>query len=163
MRMTAEQMVWEALDHGRLDLRSACRLFDSLAPVEPADLLGLWKGRDLATGHPLDGWLQKAGWYGKAFHSCGHVDPVLFKNPFGKPFPLHPAPLALLWKLAFHSKGAARLCRMEWRGKVSAAMVYDELPIHDHFRKVNEDVVMGMMDWKGMERPYFFLLARVYP
>ncbi|WP_353047751.1 DUF4334 domain-containing protein [Planococcus sp. ISL-109] len=29
--------------------------------------------------------------------------------------------------------------------------------------KVNNDVVLGLMDWKGMLQPYFFLLARVYP
>ena len=37
---------------------SALALFDQLAPVAPAELLGDWRGQGLATGHPLDGLLE---------------------------------------------------------------------------------------------------------
>jgi len=49
---------------------------------------------------------------------------------------------------------------VEYRGKVSAAMVYDRQPIIDLFRKIDENTVLGMMDYKRMERPYFFRLSR---
>lgn len=157
--MESERCVWELLKRGSMSAGEACRLFDALEPVDPQAMFGTWKGYGLRTGHPLDGWLEKTGWYGKAFHSLEHVDPLLFKNPFGKPFPLQPC---LIGNLPFSSKGAARLRKMEYRGKISAVMIYDQLPVHDHFRKVNDDVLLGMMDWKGMEQPYFFLLARLY-
>ncbi|KYG59819.1 DUF4334 domain-containing protein [Planococcus maritimus] len=160
--MKPDRSVWEIMEFGAADTGEACRLFDALEPVGPHELFGTWKGRELPSGHPLDGWLEKSGWYGKAFHSAEHVDPLLFHNPFGKPFPLHPFPPGLITNLLGGARGAARLRQMKWRGKTSAVMVYDQLPIQDHFRKVNEDVLLGMMDCKGMKQPYFFLLARVY-
>ena len=39
-------------------------------------------------------------------------------------------------------------------------MVYDNLPINDVFRKVDEDTVLGVMDLKGMKKPFFFVLRR---
>lgn len=161
--MEPEQWFWDVTERGKTNTDEACRLFDALEPVEPEVMFGTWKGRDFFTGHPLDGWLERSGWYGKAFYSTEHVDPLLFNTPFGKPFPLHPFPPGLIGNLLLGAKGSARLRKMEWRGKTSAVMIYDQLPIHDHFRKVNEDVLLGMMDWKGMVQPYFFLLARVYP
>ncbi|MBU9673264.1 DUF4334 domain-containing protein [Planococcus sp. CP5-4] len=160
--MKPEHWAWELMEHGAGNAGEVCRLFDALVPVDPHEMFGIWRGRELPSGHPLDGWLIKSGWYGKAFHSIEHVDPLLFNTPFGKPFPLHPFPPGLIANHLSGARGAARLRKMEWRGKVSAVMIYDQLPIHDHFRKVNDDVLLGMMDWKGMKRPYFFLLARVY-
>ena len=160
--MKPERRLWEILEQGRACVEEACSLFDALEPVEPQVMLGTWKGRELPTGHPLDGWLEKTGWYGKAFHNTEYVDPLLFRTPFGKPLALPPFPPGSAVNLLSGARGAARLRKMEWRGKTSAVMVYDHLPIHDHFRKVNDDVLLGMMDWKGMKRPYFFLLARVY-
>ncbi len=46
------------------------------------------------------------------------------------------------------------------RGKVSATMVYDNLPIHDVFRKMDADTVLGIMDLKGLKKPFFFVLRR---
>jgi hypothetical protein len=39
-------------------------------------------------------------------------------------------------------------------------MIYDHLPVHDAFRRVDERTVLGLMDEKGVERPYLFLLER---
>ena len=39
-------------------------------------------------------------------------------------------------------------------------MIYDRQPIVDHFRKVDSDRVLGLMEMRGMERPFFFLLTR---
>lgn len=56
----------------------------------------------------------------------------------------------------------ARLRQIEYRGKVSAAMVYDELAIIDIFRKLDENTVLGVMDFKGKlgKSSYFFMLER---
>ena len=54
----------------------------------------------------------------------------------------------------------ARLRMMEYRGKVSATMIYDYLPINDSFRKVDENMVLGIMDYKNSPQPFFFVLKR---
>ncbi|MGB7084128.1 MAG: DUF4334 domain-containing protein [Phormidesmis sp.] len=49
---------------------------------------------------------------------------------------------------------------MEHRGKVSATMSYDHLPINDVFRKIDENTVLGLMDCKALQQPFFFVLRR---
>ncbi|WP_244426707.1 DUF4334 domain-containing protein [Sinorhizobium sojae] len=40
-------------------------------------------------------------------------------------------------------------------------MVYDRKPITDHFRKIDRDRVLGVMQVEGNDRHYFFALGRV--
>ena len=58
------------------------------------------------------------------------------------------------------SKPRARLRTVEHRGVHTAAMVYDALPIIDVFRRVSDDVRLGLMDLRGLEGPFFFVLRR---
>jgi hypothetical protein len=46
------------------------------------------------------------------------------------------------------------------RGKVSATMIYDQLPINDVFRKLDDNTVIGVMDNKHEKEPLFFKLSR---
>lgn len=52
-----------------------------------------------------------------------------------------------------------------WRGKRFASvdhvdpMVYDRQPIIDHFRRIDERRILGLMDMRGVV-PYFFLLTK---
>ena len=43
-------------------------------------------------------------------------------------------------------------------------MVYDGQPVHDHFKKIDDDAVMGIMNGKGVStqdgRPVLLLLPR---
>jgi hypothetical protein len=48
----------------------------------------------------------------------------------------------------------------EYRGVVSATMSYDDLPVHDVFRAVDGDTVVGAMDLRGLEQPFLFFLRR---
>jgi hypothetical protein len=57
----------------------------------------------------------------------------------------------------------ARLRMLEHRGRLTAAMLYDQLPAHDLFRRVDADTVLGAMDWKGLASPLFFVLRRESP
>jgi hypothetical protein len=52
---------------------------------------------------------------------------------------------------------------VKFRGVVSAAMVYDKLPIIDSFRFVSENMVLGAMDSKydGDDGTYYFYLKRL--
>jgi hypothetical protein len=54
----------------------------------------------------------------------------------------------------------ARLRATSYRGVVTAAMVCDQLPVIDFFRKISDDVVIGAMDLRGTPVPYFFALQR---
>lgn len=160
----------------------ALALFDSLPAVAVDNMWGRWRGAGFATAHPLDGMLEASHWYGKQFVDADHVHPLLFGNPQDGLFSANPAllPLGLLRKplpalkkplagqLTFYSmkyllrtpKSCARVRMTEYRGKSSATMIYDQLPIHDVFRQLDANTLLGLMDLKGMPRPFFFVLHR---
>lgn len=164
-----------------MDAAAALAYFDRCATVDVAELSGRWRGRGLPTGSPLDGLLEAYGWYGKEFLDAETVHPLLFAGRSGRPRPLDPAllPVAVLRnhaalarcpvaRVAFGvvrpllttRKPRARLRAVEHRGVVTAAMVYDALPIVDVFRRISRDTVLGLMDLRGMPEPYFFVLRR---
>lgn len=159
--MSAEAEFREILEHGKTDTHTACRLFDAFEPVELESMIGVWIGREFHTGHPLDGVLKKLNWYGKAFHDAENVDPLLFTGLNGEVFAVDPVPVMDARRLIQAPGSKARMRMVEHRGVLSGAMIYDNLPIHDHFRRVKEGVLFGMMDWKGDQTPYFFVLEKV--
>jgi len=137
----------------------ALDFFDSLPAVRPQELSGRWQGRGLATGHPMDGLLETSGWYGKQFDGVDQVHPLLFKVA-GEIFPVEPQKVMPLDVTRRAVKHRARLRPVEHRGVVSAAIIYDGQPIIDHFRSIAQDTLLGLMDARGMEQPYFFVLIR---
>lgn len=150
-------------------LDDALALFDALEPVRCEDLTGRWRGRELATGHPMDGLLSATGWYGKRFDRVDAVHPLLYRTPAGEIVSVDPrrAPLSGdpahpgIEDPATHTdKPRARLRAIEYRGVVTAAMVYDHLPIIDAFRRVDDDTLLGAMDLRSVPAPYLFVLAR---
>ncbi|MFZ2510414.1 MAG: DUF4334 domain-containing protein [Gordonia sp. (in: high G+C Gram-positive bacteria)] len=162
-----------------LDAAEALSIFDALEPVDVAQMYGRWHGSEVPTCHPMDGLLDVSGWYGKEFADADHVHPLLFGTP-GDLYPVNPKliPLGSLNKLGDRvprwlppggqagfrllrtRRHRARLREISYREKVSAAMVYDGLPIIDHFRRIDDDTLLGAMDQRGADRPYFFLLQR---
>lgn len=158
----------------------ALAVWDALPAVATDEMLGRWAGRELPSGHPMDGLLEHSGWYGKQFDGPDEVHPLLFHDGQGGTFAVDPkrVPLGLVAKLPEGvvargrdvitgarpllrtRKPRARLRALEHRGVVTAAMIYDELPIIDLFRRVDETTVMGLMDLRGVEQPYFFVLTR---
>lgn len=166
----------EPLQSGKLTQEQALEIFDQL-PIAEADFMtGHWRGRELITGHPMEGLLEASGWYGKSFFDPENVHPLVFgsrqKKFSGKPRLLFRLsvlpvpkflirPLMLLIRPLIQTRSSkARLRMMTYRGKVSATMIYDDLPICDTFRKITDRQVMGLMDRKGMEKPYFFILEK---
>ncbi len=86
-------------------------------------------------------------WVGKTFHDRDHVDPIISMKP-GE------------GRVANPILGQARLRMVEFRGRSTATMIYDKHPICDHFRKIDDDLVMGVMDRKADPAPLFFYLRR---
>ena len=158
----------------------ALAFFDSLDITSLEFMQGHWRGEGLPTGHVMDGFLEKYRWYGKRFDGTENVDPLVFSTPTGKQFIVNPAtmPMALVSRypkiknwipaglfLVFRhfvttKKPKARLRMTEHRGVVTATMIYDALPICDVFRKVDDDTVLGFMDYRAFSKPFFFVLRR---
>ena len=78
---------WQA---GSIHRTDALARFDALLGVEPAAMIGRWRGAGLPTGHPFDGVLEALGWYGKSFESTERVHPLLFRTRAGDVVPLDP-------------------------------------------------------------------------
>jgi hypothetical protein len=66
----------------------------------------------------------------------------------------------LLMPLLTTSESRARLRMTEYRGKVSATMIYDQMPVYDIFRKLDDNTVLAVMDNKTIKDPFFFKLNR---
>lgn len=123
-----------------------------LAPATIEGMLGEWKGGEFQTGHNMNGQLEKAGWYGKTFKSARDVQPLVCLDADGNKF-----------SNVEMGKGEASLWLEEFRGEVTATMVYDGQPVHDHFKKIDDDAVMGIMNGKGVRdngKYYYFYLER---
>ena len=154
--------------------------FDSLDVVPLDQMWGTWEGWEINTNHRFNGLLGFTNWYGKQFVDSETVHPLLFSDSQGNLFKVGPSiysikiflnlpilknkifhPLLKNSMLLFKTESAqARLRMMEYRGKVSAAMIYDYLPINDSFRKIDRDTILGIMDFKIIPEPFFFILER---
>lgn len=171
----------EELIKKRITQEEAFSFYDTLDTVELSMMKGLWKGRELRTGHPMEGLLDACKWYGKRFEDIENVHPLVFltsKNKlfYGNPgllplkLPIEKLPnniisilFSILSPFIRTKKSKARLRMIEYRGKISASMPYDQLAIIDIFRKVDENTVVGIMDFKEnpSSKSYFFVLERV--
>ena len=161
----------------------ALALFDASPAAETEFMIGTWHGAELPTGHPLDGLLEASGWWGKQFVDGETVHPLLFAtgdvralwavNPI-----LAFTGLGVVTKIpALRHRNHAgvinsaspllrtrnpksRLRTTRYRGVDTATMIYDQLPINDVFRKLDDQRVIGAMDLRGSKKPYFFVLTR---
>ena len=132
-------------------------LWATLEPTTIEFMLGEWKGGEFATGHRANGFMKKLNWFGKTFHSAVDAKPLVCLDADGAKFSNTEA-----------MKGEASLWLEEFRGEVTASMVYDGAPVHDHFKKVDDDTVVGIMNGKGAldtssgsPRHLYFYLERV--
>jgi hypothetical protein len=156
--------------------------YRSLGPVRPPEMIGLWKGVGISSGHPLDGVLENLQWFGKRFQADMRADPLLFQWRPGRLVPVDPGifPVGLAirfasfgrtfvarnWfshlRKACRAKGTTASLRLQTiDGFETAAMIYDRQPIVDYFRRIDENQVAGMMIVKDDNRRFFFKLHRV--
>lgn len=130
------------------------KIWAALDTVAAVDILGEWKGDDFATGHRLHEKLFASRWYGKTFNSIADAKPLICRDEDGN-----------LYSDIKGGNGEASLWNIEFRGEVTATMVYDGAPIFDHFKKVDDTTLMGIMNGKSKlvldnDRHYYFLLER---
>lgn len=164
----------EAIAAGKVTQQEAHSIFDSLPTVDPREMLGTWKGSEFPTGHPADGGLTATGWFGKRFRDVETVDPLLFYTEDRTAiFAVDPLRMDVLAASGRQGKAAdfqeeletdkptARLRTVVFRDKATATMIYDQRPVNDHFRRVDQNTLLGAMDARGDDMNYFFVLRRV--
>lgn len=144
----------------RTDTLSDAELDAFWATLEPAKLdfmLGEWKGGEFHTGHRANGFMDRLNWFGKTFVSATDAKPLVCLDEHGAKFSNTEA-----------MNGEASLWLEEFRGEVTATMVYDGRPVHDHFKRIDDNAVMGIMNGKGAidrtsgaDRYLYFYLERV--
>ena len=161
----------------------ALEIFDSLPAVGVGEMYGRWAGSEAPTGNPLDGLLGAYGWHGKHFSTAEEVAPLIFGRG-GELFEVDPAVIPVGLALRFPRlvrhpavvaagrlglpllktrRPKARLRMVVYRGVPTATMIYDARPINDHFRRLDDDTLLGAMDLRGMPGPFFFRLRREVP
>jgi hypothetical protein len=169
------------LEAERISPARALEIFDRLDPVELDFLSGLWQGKEVYTGHPLNGLLTLCHWYGKEFIDAENVHPLLFTDRNNQIFKVAPYPVIVKISIKFlksyphllpaiqpwlltaiswlkTNKSQAKLRKIEHRGKITSAMFYNTLPIVDFFRKIDNQTILGLMDWRDLPEPFFFIL-----
>ncbi|MEU8782785.1 DUF4334 domain-containing protein [Streptomyces sp. NPDC048637] len=147
--MSIEQEALDAIaSGGPCDHAKLAELFDRLEPVDTALLIGTWQGGGFEHTSENAALLTKMRWYGKRFVDADHVEPLLCRDEDGTVF-------------SYEEMGLATLREVVYRGKQSTAMVYDQLPIIDHFRRLTDNVLLCVMDKKAAPTDFFFHLTRV--
>ncbi|OJJ96014.1 hypothetical protein ASPACDRAFT_81695 [Aspergillus aculeatus ATCC 16872] len=131
---------------GKISPQTASDLFDQLPPIKPSQLLGSWIGGFVNTGHPTGPTLEEIQWVGKEFYSVDDVDPVIVSQD-GQ-------------RASWGQWGRATLREMVYRGVLSTVMIYDDRPVFDHFRYVDENLVAGIMEGKAVEGGDFHFYLR---
>jgi hypothetical protein len=125
--------------------------WDMLEPASIDFMIGEWEGGEFDTGHRENGTLAQINWFGKTFNSATDVKPLVCFDADGN-------------KYSNTVNGEGSLWMEEFRGEVTATMVFDGQPVHDHFKKIDDDAVMGIMDGKNAldnGRYAYFYLERV--
>ena len=122
--------------------------FDSLPAMPAVRMLGDWTGGILSQDHPVEQQLHAMAWNGKRFSSANDVNPIISLDKSGA-------------RVVNDVMGTASLREVVFRGVATATMIYDKNPVFDHFRKVSDDLVVGVMDQKGNDRPLVFFLERL--
>jgi Domain of unknown function (DUF4334)/GXWXG protein len=146
--MNAEQRLAKIIKSGEECPRDTVEeLYDRLEPVASGFMLGTWQGGIFDRHDALAGMLLGMNWYGKRFAGPDRVEPLLCRSRDGSIY-------------SYEKLGLARLREISFRGTVSAAMVYDQRPIIDHFRRVSNNIVAGAMDAKGQPDILYFHLTR---
>ena len=167
----------EILANKKATKEEALSVFDSLETISVEFMHGRWKGSDIHTGHYFDGLFDAADFYGKIFLNNEEVHPLVFfgadkkelysVNPKLAPLNIElpkderTATMMKMGRILLETKESkARLRNLEYRGRVSATMIYDDIPIMDTFVKIDDNRVLGAMDFKGQSHPFFFVLER---
>ncbi|WP_217139958.1 DUF4334 domain-containing protein [Streptomyces sp. AC627_RSS907] len=131
---------WNALRAaaGPVDPDALDALWADLETVDASSILGSWRGFAFPTGHPVERVLARSRWHGKRFVALDDAKPLICRAEDGR---LHSDTTSGL--------GEASLWNIEFRGEVTATMAYDGMPVFDHFKRVDDTTLLGVMNGKA--------------
>lgn len=152
-------------------------LFDSLLFVIEEQMIGCWCGEGVDMDYDMDGMLESFYWYGKVFEGFNVVYFLVYKVLFWGcvfvnlvfllikffiylllcDFLVFVLFLILVFLICI-GKLKVCLCIVIFCGRLYVVMCYDVKLINDVFVFFGFDLVLGWMDFKGMEQFYFFKL-----
>ncbi|MGW6054230.1 DUF4334 domain-containing protein [Streptomyces sp. NPDC055189] len=123
---------------GPVDPADLDALWADLAAVDASSILGSWKGFAFSTGHPIQQVLTRSHWHGKQFIALDDAKPLICRARDGS-----------LYSDTTAGRGEASLWNIEFRGEVTATMVYDGMAVFDHFKRVDDTTLLGVMNGKA--------------
>ena len=134
-------------DH--IDQAQLAELWRSLPPVATEAMVGLWAGGLFDTGHEFNRRPSMPHWFGKDIRGDAEAWPDVMIDDEGE---LYAAPI----------RGTLRM--IDFRGVPTAALVYDDELVMDHFAWIDPDTRLGVMD-RAVDREadswlYFWLERR---
>ncbi|MCA2207499.1 MULTISPECIES: DUF4334 domain-containing protein [Nocardia] len=152
----AEQPRWQQLRAQNEGVSTAelDEIWTRLRPARAEDILGQWRGDAFQTGHRLCKALPASRWYGKTFLALDDAKPLICRAEDGT-----------LFSNVEMGQGEATLWNIEFRGEVTATMVYDGRPVFDHFKWLDDNTLMGIMNGRpelvlAGGQYFYFLLER---
>ncbi|MEV0542482.1 DUF4334 domain-containing protein [Nocardia salmonicida] len=155
--MSADKPRWQQLREQTdgVDTADLDQLWTRLRPARAEEILGEWRGDAFQTGHPLCRALPASRWYGKNFLALDDVKPLMCRAEDGT-----------LFSNVELGQGEATLWNVEFRGEVTATMVYDGRAVFDHFKWLDDTTLMGIMNGRpelvlSRGEYFYFLLERV--
>jgi hypothetical protein len=121
----------------RVDDADLERLWDEGEVLAATDLLGAWRGFGFSTGHRTGALLDRSRWHGKRFDAVDRVAPLVCRGDDGELFDDEKS-----------APGGASVWEVRFRGRVTATMVYDAMPVFDHFVRIDDNTLLGVMNGK---------------
>ncbi|MFJ2738285.1 DUF4334 domain-containing protein [Streptomyces sp. NPDC087440] len=150
---------WDALRNaaGTVDAAELDALWADLATVDATSVLGSWRGHAFRTGHPVERVLARSRWHGKRFAALDDAEPLICRADDGS-----------LYSDTTSGRGGASLWNVEFRGEVTATMVYDGMAVLDHFKRVDDTTLLGVMNGRAAAvsdsgHLFYFALERESP
>lgn len=116
---------------GRIDQAQLADFWASQPPVTTAEMVGLWAGGLFDTAHQFNLRSSMPSWYGKEIRGDAEAWPDVMVDAQGELY-------------ATATRGTLRM--VDFRGVPTAALVYDDEPVMDHFVWVDPDTRLGVMD-----------------
>lgn len=115
--------------------------------------------------------LTGAGWFGMRLPDDDNVDTLLYRNGDGGLFATDPAAVATsiaedvpdvtaIRSLVEATNPVACMRMVEYRGTLSAAVVYKRQPIIDYLRRIDDNTVLGAVELTGPRLTKHFVLSR---
>ena len=145
--MTVQEELAKIINSGEACAPDVLRpMWDQLGPVTVEEMIGKWQGGTFNGPDQVD----ILGWAGKNIKSREDVEPMLCRRVDGSIY---------FWK----GFGPATMAEMKYGDQVSAAMIYDKYAMFDYFRKINNDLIMGITWIKGNLLDTYVHLASMVP